>query len=155
MPGETSTIQTEINIRGLTGKLKKNIIIVSNATNDNNFQIGLEFFVQKIINLSEEYIKLGKKDHDLFLSTKKNNFKVSKVYFEEMRRVHNRKAEEAKKIDIDFKQVNLNTEGIISTYKIKLLREDNFSIPLEGYFIFETNHPQKPILKIMGTLLAE
>ena len=155
MPGKTTTIQTEINIHGLSGKLKKNITIISNAANDKNYKINLEFFVQKIINTSEEYINLNQKDHELFLSTKKKNFKVSKVYFEEIYRTYRQKNKEPKKIDIDFKQVNLNTKGILCTYKLNLLSKGNVSNPLEGYFIFETNHPQQPLLKIRGTLSVE
>jgi hypothetical protein len=157
MPGKSSIIQTEINIHGLSGKLKKCINILSNATNNKSLEICLESFIQKIIDLSEEYIQFGQKEYELFLSTKKSDLKVSKIYFEEIRRSRKSKEGQAKKIDIYFTQENLNNnhKAVIYTYKLKLSRTENISAPLEGYFTFETNHPQKPILKIMGTLLVE
>jgi hypothetical protein len=157
MPGETSIIQTEIDIRNRFGKLKKCITILSNAVNSKNFVICLESYIERIIKSSNEFIEFTKDKYELILSSRKKDLKISGVYFlEETRDYYKKvKSENDTRIDIDFMQTKLEKSSNNKLYQYKLvltLKEQPTKENMHGKFIFVTNHPQKQELIIYGRL---
>jgi hypothetical protein len=155
-PGKTSIIESEVNIsRFSSGPLSKHITITSNASNTPSLQLTIEATLQAIIDLSENYLNLiidkSVMPHELFLYSLKKNLVVSAIAF----KLTNSDVPEFKNVPISLKFSWLPTDSVRSDgykiYKLSLI-PPTISQSANGEFIIKTNHPDKPEIKINGTI---
>jgi hypothetical protein len=155
-PGKTVKIESQVNIKGYrSGYISKNITVTSNATNEPSVRLSIEATIQAIIDISESYLNLAgtdlKSPRTIYLSSKKNDLKVSDVSF---------KSNETSGAPTWQSEIPLSHKWIptdsIRTDGYRVFKLEVFSANVEktipGEFIIKTNHPDKPEITLSGNI---
>jgi hypothetical protein len=160
-PDETAQIEAFINTKGFhSGPVTKWIAVSSNAKNESIVRLTIKAVFQAQIDVLNKYLVFnesrGGKD-TLYLSTKKNNFKIVGVEFcssDSNNASNNLAWQPGLPVAIAFNTLlkdSTRADGC-KVFSYELIPA-SFKESQGGYVTIKTNHPEKPEIKLPATLL--
>ena len=158
LPGKTSRIEAQVNIKGYgASEISKYITVTSNAENEPSVRLTIDATIQAVIDVSDGYLNLGDTDRkspkSIYLSTKKTDLQVSDVSFRA-----NENGETSPwqaNLVLPLKHAFVPTDSIRANgyhvYKLDIY------CPLvdkteSGVFTIKTNHPDKAEISVPGMI---
>jgi len=148
-PGKSAKIEAEVNIEGYrSGPLSKFITVTSNALNEPVVRLTIDATVRPAIDVSENWLTLDKSNIDkpetVFFATQKTDLILNGIYFT------------ASDNMVFLIKNNLVPTDSIRTNGYKVYKVELFSPQIDksvyGEFVIRTNHPDKKIFSIPGTI---
>jgi hypothetical protein len=177
-PGRAGTVTEEVNISSMHGgNFAKSATIFSNAKNKPSMQISMKGTVKEAVAASPDYIQVtkdaqGKHEFLITFTTEKADFKIEDVVFKDNQTPSDKSPTWQKElpIPVNFSLVKDSVvqkgNTILSSakdsvtqktdhgYKVKIMLNYNESANKSGEFIFKTNHPDAPEVKVSGTIIS-
>ena len=154
-PGKTVTISATVNIKGQSsGHVSKAVSVTSNAQNEPSAKLTIEATVIPIIDVSENTIALAGGQKPLYLSSKKKDLKITEASFKSS----------AQNSTAPTWQNDLSTPLTFTFSATDSVRKDGYKVfrlelkapkdskPQQGEFLIKTNHEEKPLITIRGSL---
>lgn len=157
-PGKSATIESQVNIKGSrSGKISKNITVISNAENEPTVRLAIEATIKALIEISDSYLNLGasnaKSPHSIYLTSKKSDLNVSEVLFKFDSNSGISEWQSGIPLAIKFKW---NPTDSIQSDSSRVFKLDIFSPGIEktvsGEFTIKTNHPDKSEITLHGSI---
>jgi hypothetical protein len=162
-PGRAGTVTEEVNISNLHGgNFSKSATITSNAANKPTMQISMKGSVKEAVSASPEYMQVtrdsqGKYEFLVTLTTEKADFKIEEVSFKDNQAPSDKVPTWQKELPIPVNFTVVKDSVVQKTdhaFRVKIMFNYGESGNKSGEFIFKTNHPDAPEVKVSGTILS-
>jgi hypothetical protein len=160
-PGKTGKVTQSINTQNMySGAFRKFVTIFSNAKNNAEFKVSLGGTLRTVIESSKRELRLISTDQKVWsdtftLSTEKKDLTIKELTF----KPYNDGQQSTPAWQSDLKiypkytfSKSDSTSGKYTIYSVKILFEAKDSEPKFGEFLFKTNHPKMPEIKIAGAI---
>jgi hypothetical protein len=154
-PGKSTTIQSEVNIKGYhSGPISKYITVITNAESEPT-RLTIEAIIQAAVDVSENYIRFEAANlasKTVFLSSKKADLKVTNIFFNSDNYTDDPTKKASKlPVKFNFAPTDSTKKDGNKVFKLELL-PPKFATTLYGEFVISTNHPDRKELTVRGSL---
>lgn len=159
MPNKFGILKPEVDItKARDGKMRKSITVKSNATNKPELKLAIEAYIQPIVGVDKNYVKMTPETKDkpikLVLSSKKEDLQVKEIEFKSYNKANN----SAFPLDLpvyisyqllrkDIKRDDGYYEYVLTMHYVKSIDND-----MHGDFVIKTNHRKMRKLKVRGMI---
>lgn len=147
-PGEAGTIRPAVDIRGMTGHIRKSVRVVTNADSGRELRLVITATVRPLIDVSPRFVSLSRTGDDrrtvLTLSTEQEDLQIKRVEF--------RPSTSRRKSSSTLLPHALESTGDVDGdgsfgYELTLTCPASLA-PSRGTVVIETNHPDKQTLQV-------
>jgi hypothetical protein len=160
MPGKSSKINAEVNIKGYrAGSISKSITVTSNAANEKEVRLTIAATIRAVVELSDISLSFGgadtTKSRTVTLASKKHDLAISDVFFKQTTTESAPGWQNDIRLPVTYKWIPLDSIRPDGARVFKLeLTAPKVETAVNGEIMVKTNHPEKPELKIQ-TYLAK
>ena len=160
-PGREGEVTQQVKIAGMAGGIhKKSITVESNAANKPVLRLSVSVDIKPIIGISTRYLRLPKTGEGISadkitLKTQKKDLKITEVKFKP------KKTKKAWQNSLsNFAEYTLtggkktDADGYYQ-YVLDIFLDHGLTENTSGTFIIKTNHPDKKVITIRGTVVAQ
>jgi hypothetical protein len=159
-PGREGSITQEVSVKNMHGgQISKSATVTSNAENNPVMQLTMRFKLIPLIGVVTNFISMTSTSSDSgrmadILTSQKKDLAIRKIRFKQEETPGQPFWEQGQSVDVKYtvKRAEKPTSEGFWEYTLSLAAKTNNDNPIRGDFIFETNHPKKPELKIKGIL---